>query len=125
MSDDIHDDYHRELAEYEPGEGASVSHLRRLRIMRVFVAFGLVGLVLPGIVVTIGLQMRTSDAACRYVVAQKAPDSVGAIARFQFMGGNGPGWYCYAQQFGGSEILLRSLGLIPGLRFDPSTGVPV
>jgi hypothetical protein len=121
MSDD---EYHRELAEYEPGEGASVSHLRRLRIMRVFVVLGVVGLVLPGIIVTVGVQLRTSDAACRYVVAQKAPDSIAAIARFELFGGDGPGWYCYAQQFGGSEILLRSLGLIPGLRFDQS-GVPV
>ena len=122
MSDD---EYHRELAEYEPGEGASVSHLRRMRIMRVFVFLGVIGLVLPGIIVTIGMQLRTSDAACRYVVAQKAPDSVAANARFQLFGGDGPGWYCYAEQFGGSEILLRSLGLIPGLRFDLSTGVPV
>jgi hypothetical protein len=121
MSDD---EYHRELAEYEPGDGPSVRHRMRVRVMRVFVVLGLVGLVLPGIIVTIGTQLRTSDAACRYVVAHKAPDSVAAIARFELFGANGPGWYCYAEEFNGAETLVQALGLIPGLRFDPSTGVP-
>ena len=31
----------------------------------------------------------------------------------------GPGWYCYAQQFDGTEILVGSLGLIPQSRFAP------
>jgi hypothetical protein len=121
MSDD---DYHRELAEYDPGDGTPTHHRMRMHVMRIFVVVGLVALVLPGIIVTISVQLRTSAAACRYVVAQKAPDSTSASARFELAGADGPGWYCYAVQFDGSAILLQSLGLIPGLRFDPA-GVPV
>jgi len=42
-------------------------------------------------------------------------------------GPEGPGWYCYSVRFGGTEILLRSLGLIPGLSpdLDEAPGVPV
>jgi hypothetical protein len=65
--------------------------------------------------VTVSTQIATAGAACTIVVARSAPDSVGADARFELTGAEGPGWYCYAQQYGGSEILLRSLGLIPGL----------
>ena len=114
------DEYHRELAEYEPGDGPPVHSVARRRAIRVMVALGLIGLILPGILVTVGTQLSTADAACRYVVATTAPDSVGASARFELVGAEGPGWYCYAQRFGGGEILLRSLGLIPGLSSDPA-----
>jgi hypothetical protein len=114
------DEYHRELAEYEPGDGRPVHSLARQRAMRIMVTLALVALVLPGVLVTVSTQIATAAAACRIVVARSAPDSVAAIARFELSGGDGPGWYCYAQRFGGEEILLRSLGLIPGLTGDPS-----
>jgi hypothetical protein len=79
------------------------------------VLLGLVGLILPGVLVTIGTQVVTAEAACRLVVGRSVPDALGASARFEPGGPEGPGWYCYAQQYGGSEVLLRSLGLIPGL----------
>lgn len=114
------DEYHPELAEYDPGENRPVHSATRTRVLRVMVVLGLTGLVLPGVLVTISTQLSTADAACRIVVAAAAPDSVGAVARFELTGAEGPGWYCYAQRYGGGEILLRSLGLIPGL-----TDVPV
>lgn len=113
------DEYHPELAEYEPGESRPLRSVTRRRAMRIMVILGLTALVLPGVLVTISTQLATADAACRIVVAASAPESVGAVARFELIGGDGPGWYCYSQRFGGGEILLRSLGLIPGL-----TGVP-
>jgi hypothetical protein len=113
------DDYHRELAEYDPGDGRPVHSLARQRAIRIMVVLGLVGLVLPGLIVTIGTQLSTAESACRIVVARSAADSVGAVARFELLGGDGPGWYCYAQRFGGDEVLLRSLGLIPGLSPEP------
>jgi hypothetical protein len=109
------DEYHRELAEYEPGEGRPVHSAARVRALRIMVFLGLVGLLLPGLLVTISTQIATADAACKIVVKRTAPDSVGAKARFELTGAEGPGWYCYAQQYGGSEILLRALGIIPGL----------
>jgi hypothetical protein len=113
------DEYHPELAEYDPDESRPSRSVARVRVMRVMVVLGLAGLLLPGVLVTIGTQLSTADAACRIVVAASAPDSVGSAARFELLGAEGPGWYCYAERFGGGEILLRSLGLIPGLSGDP------
>lgn len=114
------DEYHPELAEYEPGDGRPVHSVARRRAMRIMVTLGLTGLVLPGLLVTISTQISTAAAACRIVVGSAAPDSVGAVARFEVAGAEGPGWYCYAQRYGGGEILLRSLGLIPGLSPKPA-----
>jgi hypothetical protein len=113
------DEYHPELAEYDPDESRPSRSATRTRVMRVMVVLGLAGLLLPGVLVTIGTQISTADAACRIVVATAAPDSVGSVARFELLGAEGPGWYCYAERFGGGEILLGSLGLIPGLSGDP------
>jgi hypothetical protein len=109
------DEYPRELAEYEPGDSGPSRSARRLRVMRIVVTLAVAGLILPGVLVTVSTQISTADAACRIVVATIAPDSEAAEARFQLAGHAGPGWYCYAERFGGTEILIRSLGLIPGL----------
>jgi hypothetical protein len=116
---DMSDEYHRELAEYDPGDDRRVHSATRARVLRIMVVLGLVGLVLPGVLVTIGTQIATADAACGIVVAKLAPDSVGTAARFELAGADGPGWYCYALQYGGSEVLVRFIGLIPGLRSGP------
>lgn len=123
MSDD---NDHPELAGYQPGEGPVRRPVAR-HVMRVVVIIGLIGLVLPGLVVTIGTQVSTAAEACRIVVDGTAPDATAANERFELMGPEGPGWYCYAQQFNGSDVLLRFLGLIPGLRLEPGGtqgGVP-
>src|SRR5688572_24514696 len=112
------DEYHPELAEYDPGDSRPVHSVARTRAMRIMVVLGLAGLILPGILVTVGTQISTASAACRIVVARTAPDSIDAVARFE-LGGGGPGWYCYAVRFGGDEVLLRPLGLIPGLTGEP------
>lgn len=111
MSDEIP----RELAEYEPGDARPSRSARRLRVMRIVVTLAVAGLILPTVLVTVSTQIATADRACRIVVATLAPDSTGAVARFELSGAAGPGWYCYAERYGGSELLLRSLGLIPGL----------
>ena len=120
------DDDPRELADYEPGDARPRRSVVRRRVMRIMVALGLAGLVLPGVLVTIGTQISTADAACRFVVGSTDPEAVDAIARFELAGAEGPGRYCYAVRFGGAEILLRSLGLIPGLspQRDEPAGVP-
>jgi hypothetical protein len=119
MSDD---EYHPELAEYVPGEG-SVRHPLTIKIMRVVIVIGVASLVVPGIIYTFGVQVATAAAACGIVVSSGAPEAVGSDARLQIWGGNGPGWYCYARNFDGSELMLRSLGLIPGLSYQAS-GTP-
>lgn len=121
------DDFHRELAEYEPGDARPVRSAAMMRAIRIMVVLGLAGLVLPGVLITVSTQIETADAACRIVVAASDPEAIDAIARFELTGAEGPGWYCYTVRFGGTEILLRSLGLIPGLSSNPETvpGVPV
>jgi hypothetical protein len=100
-----------------------VRHPVTITVMRVVIVIGVVALVLPGLIYTIGMQIQTADAACRIVVRADDTEAVGAVARFQLGGGNGPGWYCYAKSFDGSELMLRALGLIPGLSYQPS-GTP-
>jgi hypothetical protein len=39
--------------------------------------------------------------------------AVASITRFELFG-SALGWNCYAQQFGGEEVLVANLGLIPG-----------
>lgn len=83
------------------------------RVMRVVVVLGLVGLVLPGVVVTVGVQQATASRACAAAVAARA-DGAEPVPRFELLGPAGPSWYCYARTFDGDEVLLASLGLIPG-----------
>jgi hypothetical protein len=94
-----------------------------VKVTRVVIVIAVVALVLPGIVYTVGVQMQTAAAACRIVVQAGDQAATGSVARFESWGGNGPGWYCYATSFDGSELMLRALGLIPGLSYQPS-GTP-
>lgn len=119
MSDE---EYHPELADYVPGDGGSVRRPLTLKVIRVVIVIAVVALILPGVIYTINVQVETAGAACAIVVSATAPTAT-PDARLQLWGGNGPGWYCYARSFDGSELLLRSLGMIPGLVYRPS-GVP-
>ncbi|MBX3194761.1 MAG: hypothetical protein R2717_04690 [Schumannella sp.] len=109
------DEIPRELAEGDQGDARRPVSARRQRVMRIVVTIALACLVLPGLLSTVVVQVSTADDACRIVVAATAPDSVGWEARFELAGAAGPGWYCYAQRFGGDEIMVRALGIIPGL----------
>jgi len=104
----------RELANADPDD-ARPGMERRQRILRITVGIALVALLLPGLLGTIAVQTATANESCRIVVVANAPDSVGFDARFELAGAAGPGWYCYAQRFGGEEVMVRALGIIPGL----------
>jgi hypothetical protein len=111
-----HDDYddEPELAGYQPhGERPLRSpHLKT--VMRVVVVIGLVGLLLPGILVTLSTASRTATVTCGIYAAYYAPEAVSYRARFELVSPAGMGWNCYAVEYGGDEVLVRSLGLIPG-----------
>jgi hypothetical protein len=106
-----HDDDPPELRGYVPGDGRPLRHPMTLRVMRVTIVLGIAGLIVPGLYATLALQARTAgvlcDRAARDLDAEPA-------ARFELFGPAGPSWYCYAREFGGHEVLLGSLGLIPG-----------
>lgn len=109
-----HDDFDEpELAGYQPHEKPLRSpHL--VTVMRVVVVIGLIGLLLPGLLVTVGTANSTALRSCAAYTAALAPEAVSFSVRFELAGPNGIGWNCYAVQFGGGEILLASLGVIPG-----------
>lgn len=116
------DEEHPELAGHEPGSGATLSRPAVRRVLRVGVIVAVAALVVPGIIATVQLQIRTAQAACRIVVAAADAGATGSVARFEPMGPAGPSWYCYSRGFDGSEMLRETLGLIPGL--DPAPRSP-
>jgi len=118
MSD--RDEQHPELAGYEPGDGRPLRHPMTLRVMRIVVILAIAGLILPTVYSTVTTNISTANRACGIVVAQTAQDAVSANARFEILGHDGPGWYCYAVAFNGTEVLVRALGPIPEIQRAPS-----
>lgn len=111
MADDFED--HPELAGYDPGDERPLRHPMFVRVMRVAIVAGIGSLIIPGVLVTIGVQQATAERACAAIVAARAPSQT-PVPRFEALGPAGPGWYCYARALDGDELLLDSLGLIPG-----------
>ena len=114
------DDDEPELAGYQPHD-TPLRGRRFTTMMRVVVVIGLVGLVLPGILVTAATANRTAAATCSIYTRYYAPEAVDFATRFELFGPAGIGWNCYAIAFGGDELLVASLGLIPGGARIPST----
>jgi len=116
----MHDENNPELTGHEPDDERPLRHPMMQRAIRVIVVIGILGLILPGIIISITTAVNTAQVACALVVAQEAPDSVSYSPRFELMGVDGPGWYCYAQKFDGTETMLRALGLIPEVGWVPT-----
>ncbi len=106
-----HDDDPPELRGYVPSEGRPLRHPMTLRVMRVTIVLGILGLIVPSVYATIALQARTAGRICAGATATTDAEP---IVRFELTGPAGPSWYCYAREFGGDEVLLGSMGLIPG-----------
>ena len=111
----MNDEYDEpELAGYQPHGEKPLRGRHLTTVMRVVVVLGLAGLLLPGILVTMGTAQRTAETACARYVAVLAPGAVASSTRFELFSAAGLGWNCYAIGFDGDQVLLRSLGLIPG-----------
>jgi hypothetical protein len=108
-----HDDDPPELRAYVPSDGRPLRHPMVMRVMRVVIVLGVIGLVVPTLYATIALQSRTAAAICARAATA---GTIGAdpVTRFELFGPAGPSWYCYARGFDGREVLIGSLGLIPG-----------
>lgn len=102
-----------ELRGYVPSEGRPLRHPLMLRVMRIAIVLGVVGLIVPSLSATIAIQARTAAAICARAASA---GTIGAdpVTRFELFGPGGPSWYCYARGFDGREVLIGSLGLIPG-----------
>jgi hypothetical protein len=108
------DDDPPELRGYVPrDDDKPLRHPMTMLVFRVAVVLGVIGLVVPGLYATVTLQERSAVRSCAATVATVAPGNE-SIARFELAGPEGPSWYCYTRDFGGHELLVRALGLIPG-----------
>lgn len=112
-----------ELANYQPHHKPLRSpHL--VTVMRIVVVIGLLGLLLPGLLLTVNTANNTAQRSCAAYTAYLAPEAVSFSARFELSSPAGLGWNCYAVQFGGQEVLLAALGIIPGGPRIPQHTVP-
>ena len=106
------DNEHPELAGYEP-----IPDKPRRRhahaVLRVVVILAIIGLVLPGILITATTASNTAERSCAAYIERFAPGSQGQSVRFELTSPIGPGWNCYSVAFGGEETLVKALGLIP------------
>jgi hypothetical protein len=107
------DDDSPELAGYEPTGDRPLRSRRAQTLMRVVVILGLLGLLLPGILITASTAANSAERACEYYVAQTVPGGATSSVRWELGGPEGPGWNCYADRFGGRELYVRGMGLIP------------
>jgi len=102
-----------ELAGYQPTGQRPLRHRRVSQIMRIIVIVALVALVLPGILSSVAIANRTAQLSCDAYIDYYAPTATSSVTRFELFGA-ALGWNCYAHQFGGGEVLVANLGLIPG-----------
>lgn len=107
------DDEH-ELVGYDPGDGRPLRPPHVMLALRIVVALGIAGLVLPGVIGTMMINARDATEACKRWVNYENPGDSPAVS-FELMGAHGSGWQCYTESnsFGGSKF-VASLGWIPG-----------
>jgi hypothetical protein len=105
-----------ELHGYEPHGTRPLRSQRLVTGMRVLVVIGIAGLILPGIVTTVGVGARTAQTACADWVSFENPDAEGYDARFEVFGPGMLGWECYSVSGFGGDRHIVSLGLIPSAR---------
>ena len=123
-SDNSHEyDDEPELAGYEPHSEKPLRSPHLVRVMRIVVVLGLIGLVLPSILIGVSTANSTAQRSCEIYTTYLAPEAVTFSARFEFFSAAGAGWNCYAVSFGGAETLLAAMGIIPGGARLPATPV--
>lgn len=108
------EDYHPELANYEPHEPRPLRSRTRQNLLRGVVVLAIVALVLPGIITTMSFASSTATAACDVYAQYQVSEQHRTEVRFEAMGPGVLGWECYAITATG-ERHLTSLGLLPGL----------
>ena len=116
-------DAHPELDGYEPDDQRPLRSRHLQTMLRVVVSVGIIALILPGILITAGTASATATRTCQAYTDYYAPSAVDSNARFELFGPEGPSWYCYIEEFGGREQLLRGLGIIPGTPVFPRNPV--
>lgn len=88
---------------------------RRMRILRTVALVGLGLLVLPSLIGTIGQANRSAAYACEIARQYYAPNAPGVDARFELLPLSAAGWQCYVPVGTNQELLIATLGPIPGV----------
>jgi hypothetical protein len=103
-----------ELLGYEPGDGRPLRSPHMLLAMRIVVAVGIAGLILPGVTGTVMINAKDAAESCKRWVRYENPGDSSTVS-FELLGAHGSGWQCYTQgnSFGGAQF-IASLGWIPG-----------
>ncbi len=102
-----------ELAGWEPFEQRPTRSRGARVALRIVVVLGIVALVLPTVVVTVGIAADSAERSCALAVARDVPDESGHVVRFELFAPQGVGWTCYAVRPGDTLFYMGSLGLIP------------
>ena len=111
------EDYHPELAEYEPHQPRPKRTRARQNLLRAVVLVAITALVLPGLITTFTFASSTADAACAAWAQSQVAEQHRTEVTFELMGKGVIGWECYVITATG-ERHLTSLGLLPGLSDD-------
>ena len=102
------EDYHPELANYEPHE-RQLRSPRTLFAMRALVIVAIAALVLPGVITTYTFAASSAQSACAVWVNHEVAQQHSSFAKFEMLS-----WNCYAVTADGTTR-MTSLGLLPGL----------
>ncbi|MDR9396249.1 hypothetical protein [Pontimonas sp.] len=96
---------------------------RKKRVLRTVALVGLGLLVLPGLLGSLGQANRSAAYACEIARQYYAPNAPGVDARFALLPLSAAGWQCYVPVGGEQELLIATLGPIPGFpNLRPVTG---
>ena len=109
MTDDLPD-------ELEPDDDSRpLRSERRRRVLRVVAIVGMGLLVLPGLIGTLGQANRSASYACEIARQYYAPNAAGVEAKFRIFPLEAAGWQCFVPLDGGRDMLIATLGPIPGM----------
>ena len=112
------EDYHSELANYEPHE-RPIRSPRRLFAMRVLVVIAIAGLVLPGVITTYTFAQSSAQNACAVWVNHEVAQQHTSFAKLEVLS-----WECYAVTADGTTH-ITSLGMLPGLDAEQAREVGI
>ena len=102
--------------ELEPDDDARpLRSNRRMRILRTVAIVGLGLLVLPSLIGTLAQADRSAAYACELARQYYAPNAPSVEAKFRIFPLQAAGWQCFVPLDGNRELLIATLGPIPGM----------
>ena len=106
------------MSDFPPDDSSDdrpLHSVRRRRLVRAIAVISMAALVIPSAIGTIVQARVSANYACNLVGAAVAPDALAIESRFRLTPISAAGWQCYAVFFDGTEVLIATLGPIPGL----------